>query len=423
MIPASLDWPPDNARVEDILGWLRVVCPRRPPEEIPLAQAGGRVLALDVLAPEDQPAFDRSAVDGFAVRTDDPGPTYQVVDEIRAGDWKPRELQSGEAIRIATGGALPSSDLRILLREDVDHHGDHITEHLLSRRRNIRFRGEDCRAGQVLIVAGTRLTHGSLALLASIGATSPQVTQRPRILHLATGNEIVPPESTPGPGQIRDSNSTLIQSFLAELGLDLTSLHLPEDETALLHALEGPASQADLVLISGGASVGEHDFTTRALERSGWHLKVRKMSARPGRPLIVAEHQGKLAFGLPGNPLAHFVCLNLLVRQALDSWAGRAPTPPWESGRLAHPLPTEAGAASGPGMVRDTFWPGRWDLQDGHAVVTPLPWRSSGDLTCLARANALIRQTPPGAPLDPSHNPDPNSPHLRVDFVRTALNP
>lgn len=419
MTSASHNWPPDNARVEDILDWLRIACPPQPSEPIPLAQAGGRVLAADILAPDDQPAFDRSSVDGFAVRMDDPGPTFHVVDEIRAGDWKPRELQPGEAVRIATGGALPHPDLRILLREDVDHHGQHITEHLPSRRRNIRFRGEDCRAGQVLIVAGTRLTHGSLSLLASVGATRPQVTQRPRILHLATGNEIVPPESIPGPGQIRDSNSTLIQAFLAELGLDLTSLHLPEDEPALIEALEGPASQADLVLISGGASVGEHDFTTRGLERCGWHLKVRKMSARPGRPLLIAEQQGKLAFGLPGNPLAHFVCLNLLVRHALESWAGRHPSPPWESGRLAHPLPTEAATASGPGMVRDTFWPGRWELQEGRAVVTPLPWRSSGDLTCLARANALIRQTPP----PPLPHPDPTSPHLRVDFVRTALNP
>ncbi|MFM2295940.1 MAG: Molybdopterin molybdenumtransferase, partial [Verrucomicrobiota bacterium] len=200
---------------------------------VSLADAAGRILREDVCAPEDQPAFDRSSVDGFAVRLDDAAESFCVVDEIRAGDWKPRTLQPGEAVRLATGGALPSDGLQVVMKEDVTLDGStlHVTRR--SRATNIRVRGEDARREQVLLSAGAELSPGALALLASVGAAQPLVTRLPRVLHLATGNEIVAPDQTPARGQIRDSNSTLVRAFVRHWNAALVQQRLPEDESAV----------------------------------------------------------------------------------------------------------------------------------------------------------------------------------------------
>lgn len=388
---------------DEVVALIRGLCPPLEPEPVELAGASGRVLRVPVTAPEDQPPFDRSSVDGFAVLMDDPAPRFQIVDEIRAGDWKPRELRPGEAVRIATGGALPGEGLRVVMKEDARVEGGQVMLPPREHERNIRFRGEDARAGQGLVELGTVLSAGALGLLASVGATCPVVTRLPRVVHLATGNEIVPPEQTPARGQIRDSNSTLVRAFLAGWGIVPDQRRLPEEESALQAALGGRQPPTDLLLISGGASVGEHDFTRRLLETAGFTLHVRKTTARPGKPLIVARRGGTLAFGLPGNPLAHFVCLNLYVRAALEAWSRQGVRSEFAPGALAEGL--QAG-----GNDRETYWAARWHSQGGSVRLTPLRWASSGDLTALARANAILR-LPPGA--------DRLARGQWVEFVRT----
>ena len=356
-------------------------------ERVSLENAAGRILREPVCAPEDQPAFDRSAVDGFIVRLDDAGSEFQIVDEIRAGDWKPRSLQRGETIRISTGGALPGEQLQVVMKEDVQADGKTIRVTQRSQSGNIRFRGEDARAGQVLVESGATLPPGTLALLASVGQAKPLVTRVPRVLHLATGNEIVAPDQAPQPGQIRDSNSILVRSFLKPWQAELEQMRLPEDE-AVAKAESGKRKaeieNLDLLLISGGASVGEHDFTRRLLEHFGFEILVSKTSLRPGKPLIIARRGNQLAFGLPGNPLAHFVCLNLFVRVALERFSGATAKPFFHQGRLAAKLETGRNG-------RETFWPAQLDWRTGTSQLSPLPWSSSGDLTSLASANALIR--------------------------------
>ncbi|MCC6823636.1 MAG: molybdopterin molybdotransferase MoeA, partial [Verrucomicrobia subdivision 3 bacterium] len=258
------------ASSSEVLQLLREICLPLAVERVALPNAGGRVLCEPICAPEDQPAFDRSSVDGFAVRRDDAAARFRVVDEIRAGDWKPRQLQPGEAVRIATGGALPSDGLQVVLRDDAEREGEFLSVLRRDDERNIRFRGEDARAGQVLIEPGIWLYPGTLGLLASVGCAQPLVTRLPRVLHLATGNEIVPPEEQPQRGQIRDSNSTLVRAFLEQWRIQPTQLRVPEDEAAARTALESSAHEADLILISGGASVGEHDFTRHLLEQFGF---------------------------------------------------------------------------------------------------------------------------------------------------------
>ena len=374
------------ASASDVLALVNQLCRPLDAERVALADAASRVLREPVCAPEDQPPFDRSSVDGFAVRQADLASTFRIVDEIRAGDWKPRALQPGEAVRIATGGALPGEDLRVVMKEDAQVEADRLTVLRHDDERNIRVRGEDARAGQVLVETGAILSPGALALLASAGCARPLVTRQPRVRHIATGNEIVPPEQMPERGQIRDSNSTLVRAFLGQWGIEVEQLRAGEDKDAIQPAISHRSSATDLLLISGGASVGEHDFTRRLLEEVGFTIHVSKTAARPGKPLIVAQRGNTVAFGLPGNPLAHFVCLNLYVRAALEALMGQSARTAFTPGVLAADL--TAG-----GNARETFWPARWRLQDGFVMLTPLRWSSSGDLTALATANALIRVT------------------------------
>jgi len=368
----------------ELIALIQATCEPLSTASVPLADALGRVLREPVRAPEDQPAFDRSAVDGYAVRGDDNSTEFRIVDEIRAGDWKPRELKCGESVRIATGGALPAADLQVVMKEDAETSGNLVRVLRRTPDRNVRFRGEDAACGQTLVESSTGLTAGALALLASFGYTAPRVSQLPRVVHLATGNELVAPEEIPLQGQIRDSNSTLVCAFLQPHGIAPQQLRLAEDEAALENALHTSAETADLILISGGASVGSHDYTRRSLEKNGFEVLVSKTTTRPGKPLIFARRGPVIAFGLPGNPLAHFVCLNLFVHAALERFAGLAPGHFWRRGVLASEL------AAG-GNARETFWPAACSEDLGVQKLTPLRWSSSGDLTALATANALIR--------------------------------
>lgn len=391
--------------MSSVLKLLGEICLPLEVERVALGDARGRVLREAVCAAEDQPAFDRSAVDGFAVRLDDDGKLFRVVDEIRAGDWKPRLLQPGEVVRIATGGALPGSGLQVVMREDAGREGEFVSFLRRDGELNIRARGDDAREGQILVEPGIRLHPGALGLLASVGCARPLVTKLPRVLHLATGNEIVPVEAQPQRGQIRDSNSTLVRAFLNQWGIDPVQLRVAEDEASVLAALAGSAPDLDLILVSGGASVGQHDFTRQLLEQIGFSILISKTTARPGKPLIVARRGDTVAFGLPGNPLAHFVCLNLCVRVVLEALAGRSCGSLFQTGRLAVGL-------SANGHSRETFWPGHWQLRDGVAVLTPLRWSSSGDITSLASANALIRVVAEAEPLEFNRS---------VEFVSTEL--
>lgn len=285
---------------------------------------------------------------------------------------------------MATGGALPGDGLQVVMKEEAQVEGDVLTVLRRDAVRNIRFRGEDARTGDELVKSGTILHPGAVGLLASVGWAHPRVTRQSRVLHIATGNELVLPEQRRVHGQIRDSNSALVRAFLGRWGLVPEQRRIGEDAAQLESALAHAGLDLDLLLISGGASVGKHDFTRQLLEEAGFSIPVHKTTARPGKPLIVAQRGSTLAFGLPGNPLAHFVCLNLYVRAALEAWSGQRERSMFHPGVLAHDL------AAG-GNDRETFWPARWELLDGVATLTPLRWNSSGDLTALAEANALLR--------------------------------
>jgi molybdopterin molybdotransferase len=357
-------------------------CEPLPPVHVSLEDSFGRVLRETVCAPEDLPTHDRSTRDGYAILANDISKNFQIVDTLHAADWKPRQLKPGEAVCVATGAALPCAGVRVVMQENVERNGDRINIVKNDRSNNFRRRGEDMKAGQALVQAGAQLDAGKLALLATAGCAQPLVSPRLRVVHFTTGDEIVSPDQTPKPGQIRDSNSILIRGLLQKYNCGLTQKHLPENFARAQTEISNfkfEISKADLILVSGGASVGDLDFTRPLLEWLGFEIIFSQVNVRPGKPLIFGVNGNRVAFGLPGNPLSHFVCFQFAVAVALAKLSGEAP-PVFLRGRLAVAL---AGAA----CPRETLWPARLEL----AELRPLPWASSGDVTCFAEANALLR--------------------------------
>ena len=359
--------------VDEVWALLRREVSAREAIETELADALGGILREEVTAPEDQPAFDRSAVDGFVVRADDGSGEFQVAGEIRAGDGSAQCLKTGEAWRIGTGAAVPAGGEVVMLEDAVETDGIvRLTKRGLD---HVRRRGEDARAGDVVMAAGTLLGAGAIGLLASMGLVRPRVTRGLEVLHVATGNEIVGAEMKPALGQVRDSNSPLVAAWARGRGLRIRQKRVGEEAEALRRAIEG---RRDLLLVSGGASVGGHDCSAEVLDAAGFEILVTKVAVRPGKPLIVGRRGEEWAFGLPGNPLSHFVCLQVFVDAALAAMRGGAMAPEVWRG---------VATAEVKGNPRETWWP----AVEEEGGLRPLRWASSGDLTALAAADVLVR--------------------------------
>jgi len=352
---------------------------------VPLAAACGRVLREAVAAPHDLPAFDRSAFDGYAINVGDASPDFEIIAELRAGDADQLTVGIGQAVRIFTGARLPAPGLRVVMQEEAGFQGERVILPPGGGAANIRRQGEDARAGEVLLQPGTVLNAAAVALLATLGKTTPLVSRLPRILHVTTGDEIVPAGQTPASGQIRDSNGPLIAALLAEQGIPAPHhLHLPDDPAAVRQAaLEAKKGEADLVLVSGGSGPGSHDLSPLFFEHLGCPVRFRNVNVRPGKPILFGADGVRSAFGLPGNPLSHFVCFHLFVRPLLRHLQGLAPES-FLTGVTAREMPSLANA-------RETWVPSTSTWEEGRVKLTPLRWQSSGDITRLPAANALMR--------------------------------
>ncbi len=359
---------------------------------LPLAEARETWLREDVMAGEDLPAFDRSAMDGYAVGGNDRAEKFRLVGEVRPGGEPAFVLRTGECARIFTGAQIPAGASQVIMQEQAIREGEWITPRQRDGKTWIRRRGEDARCGDVLLRAGVRLGAGELALLAQLGVVQPRVSPAPRVIHWATGDELVDPARAPTAGQIRDSNSTLLAALIAECGARLAGQRRCGDALETLIAEVTAAGDAwDALLISGGASVGDYDFGARALEALGFTIHFREINLRPGKPLIFATRGPQIAFVIPGNPVSHFVTFHTAIRLALECLESAPPSWPLAEVELAEGLPSMPDA-------RETFWPARVALRDGTLRAQPLAWQSSGDLRGLVGANALL-------PIAPSNGP------------------
>jgi len=369
-------------------------CQPLPTVTVPLEAAFGRVLHEMACAPKDLPSCDRSTRDGYAVLEFDLAEVFRVVDTIQSADSKPRQLRPGEAVRVSTGAALPCAGLRVVTLENVERssHSLRIMRHEAAR--NLRHRGEDVKAGELLVAPGERLDAGKLALLAAAGCTHALVSPRLRVVHVTTGPEVPSPGLLPGTDPLRDRDVILIRSLLQHWSCDVFHLHLPENLARARAALAEHGEKiepAEVLVVSGGTSPGEINFMRALLTELGYECLFSQVNVRPGRRLLFGVDGRRVAFGLAGNPLEHFVGFHLGVATALARLAGEEP-PIFSRGRLAMPLPQTA-------TPHETLWPAKHALSGGEMRLHPLPWTKAGDAASFAEANALIRVPAQAAPL------------------------
>lgn len=358
-------------------------------ETLPLSQAVGRWAAKDVIAKRTQPARDLSAMDGYAVRhADAPGP-WRVIGQSAAGAAFSGKIGAGEAVRIFTGAALPDGADTVVMQEDVALEGDiaRLAEPMdMKRGRHVRRAGEDFATGDRLIVAGERLTPARIAL-AAMGGHGEIAVRRPiRVALISTGDELVPPGSPTSKEQIPASNGIMLAAMLAAFPCDIVDHGIVADDLETLTDTFRKAAHADMIISTGGASVGDHDHVKPALEAAGATLDFWKIALRPGKPLMAGMLKDALVLGLPGNPVSAFVTATLFAQPVIAALAGaREPLPKTLTARLAAPLPA----------VEKRTDHVRARLKDG--VATPVGLNDSAALQALSHANALIVR-PAGSP-------------------------
>ena len=366
------------------------------PRAVPLSQALGLRLAEDVATDIDLPPFDRSMVDGYAVRTEDlegGSRRLRVIEEVIAGHVPTRALGAGEAAFIMTGAPLPGGADAVVMHEKTRREGEvvEILEHEVVAGRNLLAQGREARRGEVVLPAGALLTPVRLGLLAAVGRTQVSAIPRPRVAVVPTGDELVEPDQVPGPGQIRNSNATMIEAMARSAGAEPRTRPAVGDQLeSLASALDG-ALDADVLVITGGVSAGTHDLVPVALERLGVERVFHKVRVKPGKPVWFGIRPGspelgpaKLVFGLPGNPISGLVGFLLFVRPALDVLAG-APGP---VDRAFKARLTCRFAQRGD---RPTYHPAVLSPVDGRRPgVAPLDWTGSSDLRAVARADGFV---------------------------------
>jgi molybdenum cofactor synthesis domain-containing protein len=304
--------------------------PRMPVVRLPLIEAHGLVLAEDLSATVDSPPFDNSAVDGYAVRSSDasaPGRTFTVVDEAPAGRPALKTVGEGEAVKIFTGGVLPAGADAIVMVENTSGWGDTFELHReASPGQNVREAGEDARKGDLILRAGTEVGAPEVALAATQGYGELPVYRRPTVVVLSTGSELVPPgERELRPGEIFDSNSYAMMAQAREAGADARRIAAAsDDEDALRRAIEEALETADVVVTSGGVSVGEKDLVKSTMIALGVEQVFWGVKLKPGKPVFYGTRGATRLFGLPGNPVSAMVCFELFVRPALMAMMNRA---------------------------------------------------------------------------------------------------
>jgi len=358
---------------------------RLPAEEVALGQALGRILAAEIRAVRPLPAWDNSAMDGFAVRAADLPGTLPVAGVIAAGDPPDRVLARGTALRIMTGAPLPAGADAVVMRENAEDLGDQVRFAAPVRvGRDIRRAGEDVNAGDLLLAAGADLGPGEIGLLAAQGLARVPVSRRPRVAILSTGDELVPLGTEPGPGQIISSNAVALAAQVREAGGEPVDRGIARDDRdALVAHIRGALADADVLVSSGGVSVGDFDHVKDAYAAAGLAMNFWKVAMKPGKPLAFCVAGPVLIFGLPGNPVSSMVGFELFVRPALLAMQGAA--------RAARP---EAEVVLGDAVRKE---PGRAHVlrarleRRGPDLVAHLhPRQGSAMMTSMAGVDALV---------------------------------
>ncbi|TAL03031.1 MAG: molybdopterin molybdenumtransferase MoeA [Rhodospirillaceae bacterium] len=368
-------------------------------ETVPLEKALGRALASDMAARVSHPAADVSAMDGYAVRADDAATapaTLKVVGESAAGHPWSGSIKAGQAVRIFTGAYVPSGADAIVIQEDTKTgDGVVITIEAVRPGQHIRRAGQDFRAGDIGLRAPRCLTARDIGFLGAMNHGEVRVRRRPRVGIISTGDEIVMPGHPIAPGQLASANGPGLYAFATAHGAEAHHFGIAPDDTSALRALLERAGEVDILLTSGGVSVGDHDLIKQVLGDMGLDLAFHKIAMRPGKPLLfgaIRTASGTTPImGLPGNPVAAMICAIMFLGPALDVMQGLpGDLPPLMNARLGAPLKANDIRED---YIRAALAPG----PDGVPVATPFPVQDSSMVSALARADVLIVR-PPFAP-------------------------
>lgn len=371
--------------------------PSLAPQRVSLVDVLGSRLAEAVASDVDSPPYDKSVVDGYAIRFEDlrdGRAELRLLEEVTAGALPTREVEPGTTTRIMTGAPLPRGADAVVMVERSSQPSTEVVrleEPRAKLGQNIVRRGTVMCKGDVVLAAGTSVTPAVVGLLAEAGCDRVLVSPRPRAAVLATGNELVPCDQIPQPGQIRNSNGPLLVASLRQSGAEAVDLGIARDDRDALREKIIQGLEADLLILSGGVSAGVLDLVPGVLAELGVREVFHKVSLKPGKPLwfgVSTSPAGivKPVFGLPGNPVSTLVCFELFVRQALAQMAvGAATCVSTMTARLSEPFQHRGD--------RPTYWPGRCaslDAANADCEVSPLGWQGSGDLRALVAADCLI---------------------------------
>jgi molybdopterin molybdotransferase len=374
-------------------------------ETVPLSQADGRVLAGDLLAKLTQPPFDASAMDGYALRYEDApdiGAELKVIGISAAGHAFDGSVGKGEAVRIFTGAPVPEGADTILLQEDAGTiEGGIRTNFAIRKNQHIRPRGQDFAKGEAVLPAGTVLDFSRLTVAASMNHAEVEVLRKPLVAILATGDELLPPGSTPGPAQIIASNTFGIAALARKAGAEVLDLGIVPDDKAAITAAIDKARQArvDVIVTLGGASVGDHDLVQATLVAAGMELDFWRIAMRPGKPLMVGSFGATHVLGLPGNPVSSLVCGLLFLEPLLRKLASLPP--------VKRDATVEAAVTLSPNDHRQDYVRATLSKSSSGAwLVEPFGKQDSSMMKIFAAADCLIIR-PPHAPELPAGAPCP----------------
>ncbi|MGE0211844.1 MAG: gephyrin-like molybdotransferase Glp [Parvibaculaceae bacterium] len=396
--------PVDEARARILKGVKPL-----PHEPVALKDALGRVLAKPLKATRDQPPFDASAMDGYAVRAADAGeaPTrLKLIGSAPAGQRFEGRLGRGEAVRIFTGAPLPPGADAIVIQENADLAGDEVTVRAPAvKGKHIRRRGLDFRRGETVIEAPLRLNPRMIGLSAAMNHAELPVHRKPSVAILATGDELVSPGGSPAPDQIVTSNTSAISSLVRLWGAAPQDLGIARDTMAATAAAIARAEDAHVLVTTGGASVGEHDLVRQTLQALGFRIGFWKIAMRPGKPLMFATRGVQRVIGLPGNPVSAIICARLFLKPLIDRLLGLDEPDVLIEARLASPLFRND--------ERQDYLRARLGVDAaGRTTVTPFSVQDSSMQRLLASADALIVRPP----RDPARKAGAKVKVLKLDF-------
>ncbi len=363
-------------------------------EMVALSAAAGRVLARDLKAHRDQPPFHASAMDGYAVKAADvrgAGATLSLIAASQAGHSYGGVLGAGQAVRIFTGAALPKGADSVLIQENSDTDGRTVTaKQPVTEGQHVRRRGLDFAKGETVLKAGQMLAARGIGLAAAMNHAALPVRRRPLVAIIATGDELVVPGRRPRSDQIVSSNNLALCAFASRFGARAVDLGVVRDDLRAIRAALRKTQRADIVVTTGGASVGEHDLVREALEAEGVSLAFWKVAMRPGKPMMLAKKGRQRILGLPGNPVSALVCARIFIKPLIDRLLGLGPENPILTARLGHDMKAND--------LRQDYVRATLERRpDGSLITTPFPVQDSSMQHTLAEADCLIIRPPHAA--------------------------